>query len=127
MTQTLTVEEIKENARKYYQLKKLTAQHPNPKFRRCTYKTNDDYCCSIGASLTQKTLKEIDEAHFNEINISRLRDTKIINFNTEAEFNEIWDIQQAHDHWANRAQLDKDSKLEEETFCNIIGLEAEAI
>jgi hypothetical protein len=92
--QTLTLAEVKKNAREYYDKGLLTAQHPDPNKRLCVNKL-DDYRCAVAASYDEQTVVQIFGVVENGITSGHLKVKDPVELATIAK------IQYAHDVWAN--------------------------
>lgn len=102
MTQQLTLEEVKRNARNWYNLKMLTAQHPDPNARECRNRGHDGYRCAVGASFNEETLNATPAG-----SVYYVQGKGLIGFESEAEMWEVSRIQDLHDNWARNGHTDK--------------------
>lgn len=97
--QLLTVEGVKEAARKFYDAKKLTAQHPDPAMRQCVYQLGD-YRCAIGASFSKETLEVIVAARCNDdASVMSQKMMPFIKAKDAFDLVTINGIQHRHDFW----------------------------
>lgn len=96
MTQILTLDEIKANARAFYDAGKLTAQNDGG----CVYMGKNDCRCAIGASFTDETLTLVifRGCNSNESIFGLYRRDIIASSEDEKAW--ISGIQDAHDAWA---------------------------
>lgn len=104
--QTLTLAGIKAKARKAYQKKLLTAQHPDHLKRLAAYETDDGYRCAIGASLSRRSLRRIVKKNRDGFfgygcSVSSIA-SGIVNVDP-GEMRALTNIQLAHDTWAGSA------------------------
>jgi hypothetical protein len=126
--QILTLEQVQKSARKYYQAKRLTAQHPKRRQRMCYYQIGH-YRCAIGSALSKETLKQAHDLEIqllaDDTSLEALIKAKIIQTNT-TEYNLIQEIQWKHDNWAQASQSyglkHVETKSCERCFLNTIGL-----
>lgn len=140
MTIELRLEKVLEGARRFYLEGRLTAQHPDPRRRRCVYR-DGEYRCAIGAGLTEAEADalnairigpgQIDETY----SVSVLSNDGHVTFVDEEEAAAICRIQHAHDRWCNSAAAEADIwsanmsqgvDRRRRHFAELIGIEAEA-
>lgn len=101
--QKLTLKRVKAAARKAYDEKRLTAQHPDKSKRECVY-TSGKYGCAIGVALNATTLKKIADQQLNaDAGVECLMNEDVILVSDE-EVTSLSVIQTAHDKWADHAR-----------------------
>lgn len=125
MTQVLTLAGVKEAARKAYDDGKLTAQHPDPTKRKCLYRTDDGYCCAVGAAMTDETVEALRANYhgFNDTSVSMISGWSPpaeegaeevpapVVVMAEGERTDIRDLQRRHDRWCDYARCEEDPNM----------------
>ncbi len=126
--QTLTYAGCVKAARKFFKLKRLTAQSSRlQKSGGCVYQAGK-YRCAIGASFTDATMKEIKRRKFNKPNdlsrigpatttIAEMVKAGIVGIK-KGELRKITKLQQTHDNWA----LGFAERVAKSHFCKLIGV-----
>lgn len=92
--QHLTLAEVKAKAREYHAAGKLTAQHPNPRFRVCVNAGADGHRCAVAAAFNDETI----ELH-SQGSIGSLVEKRAVSIDV-FELNVVKRIQYLHDKWA---------------------------
>lgn len=95
---TLDLEKVKTAALAYYNAGKLTAQHPNIADRQCVY-FRGEYRCAIGAALDAKDANSLP-IEGGSVGCLIDRGTFLVD---AGEYDDLVEIQQAHDRWADEA------------------------
>ncbi len=101
--QTLTLVEVKANARDAWCSGKLLARNPS---MPCEYIKDNGQVCAIGASMTDETLELIKAKDMNHKAINLLADS-VVQI-PDDEYNDIMDIQRAHDIIINEGSRQTD-------------------
>lgn len=119
--QTITFDEAKAAARKYFEAGKLTAQHPDPAMRMCVYSTGE-YRCAIGAGLTDETIGELRTFGLNRgASVDAIR--KHITYADDQE-DGLRQLQELHDAWADSSRnYNKHAATAQHRFMDFIGIE----
>jgi hypothetical protein len=109
----LTLETVIKNGLEYYNNKKLSAQHPDPKNRQCANFVDDGYRCIVAASFPKEWE---DNVHFGTIEAGVRLGYVIIDSQIEAM--KIARLQAYHDLWARAAMTENEdiAKFVEESM-----------
>lgn len=94
----LSLKEVIEKAREYYDKGLLTAQHPNPQCRQCINKY-EEYRCAVAACYPEEVL----EHSFGSVE-SGVEDGYLLPPSDPLEWAIIVRLQQTHDYWADCAK-----------------------
>lgn len=119
MTQHITTKELIDNARDYYERRKLFAQN-SVGLERIVYITPEGYRCAIGASLTDDSLQAIKSSKIQNCNIVALLMAKIVSFESEGF---AATLQELHDLWA--AHRPGHEKQDKENFLFLLNITSE--
>jgi hypothetical protein len=109
-TQELTLEGVREAARRAYDEGRLTAQHPDPGQRMCFYRIGT-YGCAVGVALTDETIKLVREWNLNGTNFLDLLGRGVLEVALPEDLSSIREIQVRHDAWCE-ASRDADPERE---------------
>jgi len=120
--QTITLEQVKEAARKAYEAGTLTAQL-SPDNAYCKYHIGNARC-AVGACLTDETLKEIDKRGINAQHVGMVIAKGVVAVENPDEVQEIVSIQVAHDNWCQEVQAENYPAAEKDraVFCKLIDI-----
>jgi hypothetical protein len=104
--QHITLAEVKQAGRDYYNRGRLTAQHPTPHKRDCVYESGQ-YRCVIGTVLNDKTLAAMSDRCSHDLNITHQEHQGIVSFDP-VEQDALLALQHAHDKWCQASQNNND-------------------
>lgn len=101
----LTLEEVKKNAREYYEKGLLTAQHPQANLRKCVnYLPDHPHRCAIAASYPEWFCKAYKATGL----CCLVHVSKVVTFPSEEEYRAAAKIQVTHDAWASNSNASED-------------------
>lgn len=119
MPQVISVEEVKDAARRYYREGKLLAQN-SATWQPCMYEREDGCRCAIGAVLNPVSLNRVYKMRLNFTSVAGLVRSGIIVI-ADGRMDAVRVIQKAHDQW-----LTEGTDKAKNRFLEIIDAEAHA-